>query len=148
MPAKRARKLPDMPKANSTRAAGFVLAAVCYCFLVFLPSQTPARVSWWLLAIVIIPVLTGALAAKGTNKMDTPGQRFANGFWMCGRAMFLYTAVILMVTHSKVGGNGNALTVLFISALVACVYTSLAGIMAGLAGIVFYLQSDRRGGQA
>ena len=133
--------------AKNTYAMGFMLAVVGYCVLVFLPL-TPARSMWWLLALVVIPMLTGITAAKGTSKTDSPAERFASGFWTCVIPMFAYVSIRLMVTHFKVGGSGNALAVLFVGALVGFLYALLAAVVAGLAGIVFYMQSNRSGGKA
>ncbi len=62
--------------------------------------------------------------------------------------MFVYVAISLMVAHGRVGPSSNAGGTLLIGALVACVYTLLGGIVAGLAGIMFYLQANRQGGTA
>ena len=133
--------------ASNTYGAGFMLAAVGYCILAFFPL-TPARFWWWLLAILVIPALTGRVAARGTSRTDSPAERFASGFWTCVIPMLVYVGIRLMVTHSRVGPSGHAIGVLFVSMLVTVVFALAAAIVAGMAGVIFYRQADRRGGAA
>lgn len=133
--------------ARNTYAAGFMLAVAGYCVLAFFPL-TPARFWWWLLAVLVIPALTGRVAARGTSQTDSPAERFASGFWTCIIPMFAYVGIRLMITHNRVGPSGHAMGVLLVGALAAVVFALAAAIVAGMAGVIFYRQANRRGGAA
>lgn len=148
MPSKRTAPTKHNVEAKSTRASGCALAVVCYGFMAFLLSLTPARFLWWMLVVLVLPILIGAVAVKGTSHIDTPVERFRKGFWTCGIPMFVYVAISLMLAHHKVGPSGSAGGEFFAGLIAACLYTLLAGIVAGVTGMMLYRQAGRQGEEA
>ena len=148
MPSKHAKHKPPKEEAKSAGGGGCWLSLICYWLLGYFITLTPAGIGWWLLFVLVIPVWIGAIAARGTSRMDTPGQRFRKGFWTCGIPMFVYVGIRLMVAHHRVGPSGNAGGEFFAGLVAACVYTLSAGIVAGLTGMMWHRQAGQTGSEA
>lgn len=148
MSSKRHRHKPPKEEVKSNAGSGCWLSLICYCLLGFLITLTPAGVGWWILFVLVVPVLIGAVAARGASRMDTPGQRFRKGFWTCGIPMFVYVSIRLMMAHYRVGPSGNAGGEFSAGLVAACAYTLSAGIVAGLTGMMWHRQAGQTGGEA
>ena len=126
----------EPPPALKKRRTGFWLAVLAYFILSFFSILSLGYFVWLLLAFLIIPVLTGIVTGRRQGLDFGDGGCFAAGMRAAGVPMAIYTAISLMIVHSRVGPSPSASATFLVGLAVTIIYAIIAGLVAGVAALL------------
>jgi hypothetical protein len=117
-------------KSGKASWIGPLVAIAGYLVLSFRQPPGWTLPLWAILAFVVVPGLTGYAVGKLLGPETAPGARFRSAMWGAGFAMFFYTAISLILLRVRIDSDGGS-TVVQVGFFVTCLYTLLAGTVAG-----------------
>ena len=114
---------------------GFVVGIFGYLLLSFQQPAGWGEGLWAALALLLVPALAGLVVHRAQAKDRPLGSAFLAGMKSAGWAMLFYASITLIVLASRLGAADGGEQRLLAGLLVTCIYTLLAGVVAGLVNL-------------